>query len=83
MISDIDYLNKEVVILVLEIHSLIGRWLFDSAVSLRDIERLRQLYLWFKRNLPKQISSTKCKSVNLELRSLVMSLYFTYALRFG
>jgi len=34
------------------IHEQIGNWLYDSAVSLRDIDRLRQQYAWFHANLP-------------------------------
>lgn len=51
MVSDMSYKTNEVVKLVLEIHKKIKGWLHESAVSLRDIERLRQLFRWFAKNL--------------------------------
>jgi len=54
---------------------------------LRDIERLRQTYQWFLENLPhvnlKNISNNLLGNYsNREERALLMSLYFTYLLRF-
>lgn len=59
--------------------------MFDSAVSLRDIERFRQIYGWFVKNLA-QLKSKAIPVVlgaynNREERAAVMALYFTYLLR--
>jgi hypothetical protein len=88
MLSDIKYKTKELAKLILSIHTIIKKWLHDSAVSLRDIERLRQLYNWFIKNL-KLLKSTSVSSLlgaynnNNEERAILMSLYFTYLLRFN
>lgn len=66
---------------------MIKEWLHDSAVSLRDIERLRQLYQWFAKNLPrikiKDLPAILGAYNNIEERATIMTFYFTYILRFN
>lgn len=58
---------------------------------MRDIDRFRQLYKWFIKNLPKKFNiqfGEAEKSIlgdynNIEQRGFVMAAYFTYILRFG
>lgn len=87
MICDMRYKNNEVVKVVLKIHEMIKEWLHDSAVSLRDIERLRQLYQWFAKNLPrikiKDLPAILGAYNNIEERATIMTFYFTYILRFN
>ena len=55
MLSRVDYKQDVAPALILAIHEKICEWLHDSAVSLRDIERFRQLYLWFVQKLPRNM----------------------------
>ena len=88
MLAEVKYQNSQLSRLVLLIHRQIGSWLFESAVSLRDIERLRQLYKWFAKYLSElkikqnQINPILGQYNRREERALIMSLYFTYLLRF-
>jgi hypothetical protein len=52
MLTNISYKSNIIPRLILKIHSQIKDWMYDSAVSLRDIDRLRQTYNWFLNNLP-------------------------------
>jgi len=87
MLADIKYKNTELSVLIQMIHEQIGKWLYDSAVSLRDIDRLRQQYAWFLGNLPNNSKLKVYQSLGLynnkEERAIVMALYFTYVLRFN
>lgn len=51
MLQDISYKTASLANLICSIHIKIQEWLHESAVSLRDIERLRQTYKWFLKNL--------------------------------
>ena len=59
---------------------MIKEWLHDSAVSLRDIERLRQLYQWFAKNLPrikiKDLPAILGAYNNIEERATIMTFYY-------
>lgn len=87
MLTNITYKVNIIPKLILKIHSQIKEWLYDSAVSLRDIDRLRQIYNWFLEYLPhlnvKNVKSILKHYNNREERALLMSLYFTYLLRFN
>lgn len=61
MLNEISYKKDRMAKLVLSIHNKIKDWVHASAVSLRDIERLRQIYRWFIANL-KQIKIKKMRS---------------------
>ena len=86
MLNSIEYKKGELTKLILSIHGKIKEWLHDSAVSLRDIERLRQMYVWFKENLAKLKTIDLPKELgpynNKEQRAVIMAIYFTYLLRF-
>lgn len=87
MLINITYRSEIIPKLILKIHSQIKKWMYDSAVSLRDIDRLRQVYNWFLEYLPhlniKNVVSILKHYNNREERALIMSLYFTYLLRFN
>ena len=86
MLSEIRYKSGDLAVLILKIHNKIKGWLHDSAVSLRDIDRLRQTYRWFLNSLPRlKLSNVSVLGSynNSEERALIMSLYFTYLLRFN
>lgn len=86
MLCEITYRTDLLSSLILDIHKQIKDWLYASSVSLRDIERLRQLYRWFNEHLPvlviKNIPDKLGLYNNKEVRAIIMSLYFTYLLRF-
>lgn len=87
MLLSVRYKNDALVAAtILGIHRIITEKTFESAVSLRDIDRFRQLYGWFSKNLPKRMN-TKVPEIlgnynNIEERAFIMSAYFTYILRF-
>lgn len=87
MLSSVRYKSDALVAsTILGIHRIITKATFESAVSLRDIDRFRQLYGWFANNLPKRMN-TKIPEIlgnynNIEERAFIMSAYFTYILRF-
>jgi hypothetical protein len=51
MLNELSYKKERMAGLILAIHDKIKSWSHESAVSLRDIERLRQIYKWFIANL--------------------------------
>lgn len=86
MLVEVKYKNTLVLKVILKIHDYICNKLFESAVSLRDIDRFRQLYVWFSNNLPKlfciEVDKYLGKYNDIEERSFIMAAYFTYILRF-
>ena len=48
----LDYEVDKVVKLINYTHNFIREKIEKSAVSLRDVDRFKKLYLWFKENMP-------------------------------
>ena len=70
---------------ILSIHEKIEFYTFKSSVSLRDIDRFRQLYRWFEKKLPRKLNvlfQDFGPYNNIEERAFLMACYFTYILRF-
>lgn len=55
MLTEVKYKNEQVAKVILEIHERIEFYTFKSSVSLRDIDRFRQLYRWFVKKLPRNL----------------------------
>jgi hypothetical protein len=87
MLEKIDYKGEVAAAMILQVHQQIGEWLYESAVSLRDIDRFRQLYAWFKKYLPRnllvRIDERLGNYNDISQRSFILALEFTYILRFS
>jgi hypothetical protein len=55
MLVDVRYQSDKITRIILKIHEIIAKNAYESAVSLRDIDRFRQLYRWFNEYLPRHL----------------------------
>ncbi len=87
MLVGVQYQSDKMTRIILRIHDIIAKNSYESAVSLRDIDRFRQLYSWFNDNLPRQLKIRIPELLgsynSIQERAFILACYFTYILRFS